>query len=150
MRRSSDFTSVLAFWPGLLTQLREFRARSYSTKGTQVGGLWGRLPIQSGLASWTAVTQPLAVHIVLDEPDLEPYKIAQFFAHHLKHGMKTVTKLETGKPIRSDAMPEMEQKTMDNMRFAKTSTAAIVKMAIVSIAMFGVGIVPLVIILNRH
>jgi len=71
-------------------------------------------------------------------------------AHHLKHGMKTVTRLETAKPIRSDAMPEMEQKTMDNMRFAKPSTAAIVKVAIVSIAMFGVGIFPLVIILNRH
>lgn len=71
-------------------------------------------------------------------------------AHHLKHGMMTVRRPETAETISSETKLEMVQKTMADTYSAKPSMAAIVKMAIVSIAMFGVGIVVSVIFSGPH
>jgi hypothetical protein len=61
-------------------------------------------------------------------------------AHHLKHGMMTVRRPETGAANGSEVEPEREQKTMADTHAAKISMAAIVKMAILSIGAFGVGL----------
>ena len=67
-------------------------------------------------------------------------------AHHLKHGMMTVRRPE---PIGSDAKGEMGH-TMDKAPPAKPSIKAIAKVAILSIAMFGVGIFASCIFLSGH
>jgi hypothetical protein len=61
-------------------------------------------------------------------------------AHHLKHGMMTVRRPETVAANGSDAEPERERKTMADTHAAKISMAAIVKMAILSVGVFGVGV----------
>jgi hypothetical protein len=66
--------------------------------------------------------------------------------HHLKHGMMTVRRPEA---IRSEAKPEMEYKPISHEHSAKPATAAIVKMGILSVAMFGVGIAVSVIFAGR-
>ncbi len=70
-------------------------------------------------------------------------------AHHLKHGMMTVQRPETAEAIRSEAKWETEQK-MSTAHPVKPSMAATVKMAILSIAMFGVGMVVSVIFQSHH
>jgi hypothetical protein len=60
-------------------------------------------------------------------------------AHHLKHGMMTVRRPETAAASKTKA--EAEQKTMADAHAAKPSTAAIARMAFLSIAVFAAGIV---------
>lgn len=67
-------------------------------------------------------------------------------AHHLKHGMMTVRRSETEETIGSEAKPE----TAADVHPDTPSRAAIVKMAILSIAMFGVGIAVSAIVPVRH
>ena len=69
-------------------------------------------------------------------------------AHHLKHGMMTIQRPGTAEAISREAKPEMEAKITAGT--AKPSTAAVVKMVVLSIAMFGVGIVVSVIFMGRH
>src|SRR5215469_732471 len=69
-------------------------------------------------------------------------------AHHLKHGMMTIQRPGTAEAIGREAKPEME--TEMTAGSAKPSTAAVVKMAVLSIAMFGVGIIVSVIFIGRH
>jgi hypothetical protein len=57
-------------------------------------------------------------------------------AHHLKHGMITVRRPDLAKAIPAGA----EQKMAPDVYPAKPSAATILKMAILSIAIFGVGI----------
>jgi Domain of unknown function (DUF4396) len=71
-------------------------------------------------------------------------------AHHLKHGMMTVRRSEPAEAIRPEAKPEMEQKTMANVHAAQPSRASIAKMAILSIAMFGVGVAVSLSVTGRH
>ena len=71
-------------------------------------------------------------------------------AHHLKHGMMTVRSPDAAVTVHSEAKPVMDQKTMANTHTAKPSIGAITAMAILSIAMFAVGIVMSVIFTGRH
>jgi Domain of unknown function (DUF4396) len=71
-------------------------------------------------------------------------------SHHLKHGMMTVRRPETARAMRSEAQPETEQQTMGDVRAAKPTAAATMKMAILSIAMLAVGIAASVIFSVRR
>lgn len=71
-------------------------------------------------------------------------------AHHLKHGMMTVRRSDAAEAILSEAKPAMEQKAMANVHTAEPSMGAIAIMAILSIAMFGAGIVVSVFLTGRH
>ena len=68
-------------------------------------------------------------------------------AHHLKHGMMTVRRPEPERSVSSHAKVEMEPE-MGNVQRGKPSTGAIVKVAILSIAMFGVGVFASVVFLR--
>jgi Domain of unknown function (DUF4396) len=71
-------------------------------------------------------------------------------AYHLKHGMMTVRRPDTTEAIRYEEKRTLEQKTMATVHSAKPSMGTIATMAILSIAMFGVGIVASVIFTGRH
>ncbi len=59
--------------------------------------------------------------------------------HHLKHGMMTARRLATV-TFASEAMPDMEQMKSRESHPMKPATAAIVKMAILSVAVFAGGV----------
>jgi Domain of unknown function (DUF4396) len=71
-------------------------------------------------------------------------------AHHLKHGMMTVRRSGALGAIDSEAKAETERMERADAHAAKPSTAAIVKMAFLSIAIFGVGIAVSVISARSH
>jgi hypothetical protein len=69
-------------------------------------------------------------------------------AHHLKHGMMTVRR--SGEAMDREEKPQTEAGKMGDVHLAKPSTDAIIRMAILSIAMFGVGILASVLIVGHH
>lgn len=71
-------------------------------------------------------------------------------AHHLKHGMMTIRRPESAADIAPEAKAGMKEMTMGDLHAAKPSIAAIAKMGILSIAVFGGGILASVISLKRH
>ena len=70
--------------------------------------------------------------------------------HHLKHGMMTVQRPGTARAINVEASGAMEQKMAGHVHGAKPTSKAIVLMTILSVVIFGSGIVLSVIFGSHH
>lgn len=71
-------------------------------------------------------------------------------ARHLKHGMMTVRRPGAADVTRIDALPAMEQKAATLMHAARPSIGSIVRMSVLSVVVFGVGILLSLLSVGRH
>jgi hypothetical protein len=128
-----EFLSMNALMAGMVPVMTLTMANVQGSESPQTATFWFVMSI--ALLAGAIIAYPINWWLV---------------AHHLKHGMMTVRRSETTEASRSEAKLEMERKTMADVHSAKASMVAIVRMAILSTAMFGVGILVSVVFAGGH
>jgi Domain of unknown function (DUF4396) len=128
-----EFLSMNALMAGMLPVMTVLMASLPGSEGPQSAAFW--FVMSMALLAGAIIAYPINWWLV---------------ARHLKHGMMTVRRPETAGPIHSEAEHEKEQKTMAGGHAAKPSTAAIVKMAVLSMGIFGVGLMVSFIFRGSH
>ena len=128
-----EFLSMNALMAGMLPIMTVMMTNIPDSETPQRPGLW--FAMSMALLAGGIVAYPINWWLV---------------AHHLKHGMMTVRKPETRQAVSFEARAPLGGEVMTGQHSAKPSSVAILVMTILSIVMFGAGVITSVTLARSH
>lgn len=128
-----EFLSMNALMAGMQPVMSILMARFSGSENPQAPSFW--FVMSMSLLAGGIVAYPINWWLV---------------TRHLKHGMMTVRRTETAEAMSPGMKDHAEHKTLVGAHSSKPATAAIVRMAILSIAVFGAGIIGSVVLSGHH